>query len=163
MQSLKNLARKGRNNFRAALQGIQTSKLNDLTFQSGLGDCAFLLYGLVKASKPKVVLEIGSARGRSTCFMGKALQENGVGKLFAIDPHTQTAWNDLDSIDTFQILKSNISTLGLNDVVEVLRDTSDRVARNWHREIDLLFIDGDHSYEGARRDWDLFSPFVRPF
>jgi predicted O-methyltransferase YrrM len=26
----------------------------------------------------------------------------------------------------------------------------------------LLFIDGDHSYEGVRRDWELYSPLVRP-
>jgi predicted O-methyltransferase YrrM len=163
MQSIKSLGRKVRNNLRAARNGMQTLRLNDLTFQSGLGDAAFLLYGLVKAAKPLVVVEIGSARGRSTCFIGKALKENGVGKLYAIDPHTQTAWNDVDSIDTFQILNSNISHLGLNDVVKILRDTSDNVARNWQTEIDLLFIDGDHSYEGARKDWDLFSPFVRPF
>lgn len=28
--------------------------------------------------------------------------------------------------------------------------------------IDFLFIDGDHSYRGIRRDFDLWSPHVRP-
>ena len=47
--------------------------------------------------------------------------------------------------------------------MEILRNTSDKVANDWNRSIDILFIDGDHSYEGAKRDWDLFSPFVKPF
>jgi predicted O-methyltransferase YrrM len=30
------------------------------------------------------------------------------------------------------------------------------------RSIDLLFIDGDHSYEGVRTDFEMYSAFVRP-
>lgn len=29
------------------------------------------------------------------------------------------------------------------------------------REIDFLFIDGDHTYDGVRRDFELFAPLVR--
>jgi predicted O-methyltransferase YrrM len=30
------------------------------------------------------------------------------------------------------------------------------------RPVDLLFIDGDHRYEGVKKDWEMYSPLVRP-
>jgi predicted O-methyltransferase YrrM len=35
------------------------------------------------------------------------------------------------------------------------------VARSWGGgEVDLVFVDGDHSEDGARTDWELWSPLV---
>lgn len=32
----------------------------------------------------------------------------------------------------------------------------------WDKPIDVLFIDGDHSYEGCKADIDKYAPFVKP-
>jgi predicted O-methyltransferase YrrM len=39
---------------------------------------------------------------------------------------------------------------------------SQDLATTWREPIDLLFIDGDHSEEGCRRDWDGFHEHVSP-
>ena len=108
-------------------------------------------------------MEIGSARGKSACHVGLALRENGRGRLWAIDPHRPTDWNDDTSVDTYGILTRNLRRLGLRPYVEVVREDSVAAASSWSRPIDLLFIDGDHSYEGVRRDWEAFTRFVAPF
>ena len=137
-------------------------RLRRIRFHSGLGDSAWLLYGLVRSMKPEICVEVGSARGKSACHIGLALAENERGVLYAIDPHTPTAWSDDQSTDTWPIITRNLRRLGLEQRVRVVRQDSTAAAGDWREPIDLLFIDGDHSYEGVRRDWEAFSPFVKP-
>jgi predicted O-methyltransferase YrrM len=137
--------------------------VGSIDFASGLGDSAWLLHGLVRSMKPEVCVEIGSARGKSTCFIGLALKRNGRGKLYAIDPHTQTNWNDSDSVDTLSIIRKNIRRAQVTDHVEIVRKTSSEAVAGWSAKIDMLFIDGDHSYEGVKADWERFLPFMNPF
>jgi cephalosporin hydroxylase len=40
--------------------------------------------------------------------------------------------------------------------------TRDRVAEIIGGQADLVFIDGDHAYEGVLADWELYRPLARP-
>src|SRR5437868_5076442 len=130
----------GTRRFRNAWRHVQAGRI---PFYSGLGEAGDLLYGIVRSMKPSICVEIGSARGRSTCYIAIALKENERGTLYAIDPHTETGWNDDLSRDTYEILRQNIVALDLSDQVHVIRSFSEDVARSWASPIDLLFIDGD--------------------
>ncbi len=143
--------------------GRRSHLLQGIPFASGLEDSVWVLYGLARSLKPEVCVEIGSARGKSACYVGLALEENGRGKLYAIDPHTKTEWNDSYSVETYEAMRQNLGSLGLLDRVEIVRKTSGQAALGWNMPIDLIFIDGDHSYEGVKRDWELFTPHLAPF
>lgn len=148
---------------RSRRTNTQQSRFAGIDIPSGLGDSAWLLYALVRSTKPEVCVEIGSAQGKSACFIGAALKENGTGKLYAIDPHIGTAWNDENSVDSHGTMLRNLHKAGVAGQVDVIKDFSDKVGVEWNRPIDILFIDGDHSYDGVKRDWDLFSPLVSKF
>lgn len=141
--------------------GRRLKKLENTHFASGLKDSGWILFGLARAMKPDVCVEIGSARGWSACLVGRALAENGKGKLYAIDPHQPTDWNDSKSVDTIEVMRQNLAMVGVEDYVEIVRKTSQEAAKGWDKKIDLIFIDGDHSYEGVKSDWGLFYPHVK--
>ena len=56
----------------------------------------------------------------------------------------------------------NIRRCRVADIVYPIKEYSFEVARSWTEPLDLLFIDANHEYESVRRDFTLWSPFVKP-
>ena len=111
------------------------------------------------------VLEIGSYKGRSTVILALAAARIGEPAIVAADPlqtpepHLQSMYGTRPAWDEFQ---ANLARTGLADKVEFHRTTSHELARAWpvERKLRLLFIDGDHTYPGAKADFDLFAPHL---
>lgn len=130
-------------------------------WESGLGEAHALLYSLVRLLRPRIIVEIGSARGKSTCSMALACEHNSAGTVNAIDPHTTNAWTDLCTHgDTLGFLMSRLAAYGLAHRCNIIQSTSVEVAKSWNAPIDLLFIDGDHSYEMVKHDFEAFRPWL---
>ncbi|MFL6415941.1 MAG: class I SAM-dependent methyltransferase [Bryobacteraceae bacterium] len=130
-------------------------------WRSGLGPSLHMLYGLVRTLSPEVVVEIGSARGRSACALALACRQNRKGKVIAIDPHQVNDWSDGGTAnETYDFLCERLSRYKLTRWCEVLKMTSAEAFRGWDQPIDLAFIDGDHSYHGVRTDFELCLPFL---
>lgn len=135
---------------------------NCFAWHSGFGDFATVVYALVRSKRPQVVVEVGSAYGKSTCFIAAALQRNGCGTLFSIDPHSVTDWNDGNPVDdTFEIVKRRLRELRLAGFVEQIRMLSKEAVRSWAKPIDILLLDGSHTYEDVKSDFVGFLPHLQ--
>ncbi len=104
-----------------------------------------------------IVLEVGAYQGRSSGFLAYGLK-NGV-KLVCVDTWKNDAMPYDEKADVMAVFLGNMSRF--EGRYEIRRGTSVEVARNWDRPIDVLFIDGDHSYEGCTSDLITWLPFVR--
>jgi len=130
-------------------------------------EARFLGRMAVCAPREGVIVEIGSFKGKSTVLLGKLAQRYGLGPIVAIDPHTfhnveLAEHRSSPEATSYASFLENLESAGVSDAVEVHRAFSCEVAAKWNRPIRLLWIDGDHSYTGAKSDFDGFFPHLLP-
>ena len=118
-----------------------------------------LLYTLAKNCTGKgCIVEIGSYKGKSTAYLGMGSKEGKKIKVYAIDPHDARTIPKQE--DTFSAFQRNIKKAGVANLIVPLVMTSKEAVEKIKEPIELIFIDGDHSYEGVKLDFDLYFPKV---
>lgn len=117
----------------------------------------------VAAIKPKAVLEIGTARGGSLFLLSCVADRNAI--LVSIDLPAglygggYPAWKSL----IFHRFVGRTQTLHLIRGDSHNESTYNRAVKALNGLlVDLLFIDGDHSYEGVKTDFLRYRNLVRP-
>ena len=118
-----------------------------------------------------VVVEIGSFLGKSAIMLAGARKARSSGRVHCIDPFD--ASGDAFSVPAYRAIadadprplrarfQANIARAGLTDWVVVHEGTAATVAAAWTEPIDMLFLDGDQSPEGARLAYDAWEPFLK--
>jgi hypothetical protein len=113
------------------------------------------------------IVEIGSYRGKSLCLMGRGAIAAGhatTTRITAIDPHIVGKDNprfDFHAKDRDTLL-AQARGCGVDGMLREMVMTSRDAIAHWDgRPIDLLWVDGDHSYEAAKFDLEAWGKFVR--
>ncbi|MCA9053803.1 MAG: class I SAM-dependent methyltransferase [Planctomycetaceae bacterium] len=106
-----------------------------------------------------VVVEIGSYLGASACFLAAAIRPRG-GRLYCIDTWNNDAMNVEGCRDTWAEFQQN--TAPIAELLTAIRKSTAELAQtDLPAQVDLAFIDADHSYEAVRADFERIAPHVR--
>ena len=118
-----------------------------------------LLYKLGRLQDPGcVLLEVGSYLGASSCFLAAAARDLGGGaRVHCVDTWENQGMTE-GPRDTWEEFRHNTERYARQIVTH--RGPSVDIARTFKKPVDLLFLDGDHSYEGCRADVEAWLPHL---
>jgi len=115
----------------------------------------------VASKRPRTVLEIGTAKGGTLFLFARVTSEDA--KLISVDlPGGEfgggyPAWKE-HLYASFARGGQRIHLLRADSHDQRTKESVAKLVGE--TGVDLLFIDGDHTYEGVKRDFELYSPLV---
>jgi predicted O-methyltransferase YrrM len=118
------------------------------------------LYAIVRATKPRTIVETGVANGVSSSVILQALETNGNGELHSIDfPNIDPGALIPSEKDVGWLVPSELRSrwrLRLGQSKYVLRQLLEEL-----KAIDMFFHDSDHSYENMKFELATSFEFIR--
>jgi predicted O-methyltransferase YrrM len=113
----------------------------------------------IEAKKPKTIVEIGTANGETFSLFCQICPKDAI--LISIDlPGSDFSRgypeNDILKLKSFARGDQQIHCISENSHLDETKNKLLKIIK----EIDVLFIDGDHSYESVKRDFELYSPLM---
>ncbi len=119
------------------------------------------VYALARHYRPEHIVEVGTFAGGTAVGFATAINENGHGKLYCVD-------QDSYSNGTFPaVVKRNLARIGFSESKLQLccgdsKEWLPKLTATLKEQVDIVLIDGDHTYEGAMIDLKNAVPLVKP-
>ncbi len=123
----------------------------------------FFAYDFVRNFKPKTIVELGTHKGTSLWSFAQAAKDGAVNtEIFAVDTWQGEEHAGFYGEEIFEGVKKIKEKFYPRVKISLLRKTFDEAAKNFKGgSIDLLHIDGLHTYEAVKHDFETWLPKVK--
>lgn len=109
---------------------------------------------LVNKLNPDIIVDLGVDYGYSTfCFASPK-----IGKVYGIDCFSGDSQSGFKN--TYDYVNHKKEELGL-DNIKFVKGYFGIIAKKWNKPIDILHIDGFHSYDAVKNNYNTWSKFVK--
>jgi hypothetical protein len=113
----------------------------------------------------QAIVEVGSYKGKSTCYLAAGAKDGLGAHVWAVDP-----WDSPGNVSgrfhfaepaTREMFDAQVRAVRLASRVTPLQGFAVDVAASWSGpQVGLLFVDGDHAEESVRADFDAWRPHL---
>ena len=146
------------------LTGPANLEVIDGIIQMTEADILSVLSIIEKLEKDSILVEIGSSFGHLTTVLGEFARFKQC-KLFTIDNFVGTG-SELESCykknDIRAMLERNLKNFGIEDFVTIIEGDSAKKSNYFKdKEVDFVFIDGDHRYSQVKEDIMSWFPKIK--
>ena len=114
---------------------------------------------LVQTTKPRVIVELGVDYGFSTFVFANAVKQNNYDTtVYGIDMFEGDIHTGIRNTYNQVIENKRMNNL---DCLEIIVDDFEAASKIWTMPIDILHIDGLHTYEAVKTDFENWHKFVK--